>query len=137
MTGSVFTMPHALDEVEPMVRTLKMAVQDRLEKDAALRFEICVIEALTNHVAHRPLGQAGQSVTIMLRPQTGGVTVDILDPLGAPAFDPRDHAQALDAVDPQQEGGRGLGLILACADRVEYRAVEGRYRLSLGFDDAR
>lgn len=136
MKPAVFKMANALEEVEPMVLALKTAVEDKLTKEAVLRFEICVIEALTNHTEHAQPRQEKHPIEIVLRPRASGVTVDIFDPLGMPAFDLRDHALDLDAVDPMQEGGRGLGLILECADRVDYGARDGRNRLSLEFSDA-
>lgn len=136
MTNHVFKMANTLEAVDPMVLSLKAVVEGVLAKDGVMRFEICAIEALTNTVEHAPTTYKDKPIDIVLKQVDGEITLDIFDPEGAPPFDLNDHATDLSTIDPMAEGGRGLGLILQCADHVEYGDCSGRNRLSLGFNNA-
>lgn len=61
------------------------------------------------------------------------VRLEIFDPVGAPPFDLTAYATAQSEVDPMAESGRGLGLILRCADGVHYGLSGNRRRLALDF----
>ncbi|MHA6327064.1 ATP-binding protein [Roseivivax sp. CAU 1753] len=115
-----------------MVLTLCRQVEGRLSGVAQSRFGICLSEALTNLVLHAPTPHKEAVIDISLSIEKE-IVVELFDPKGAPAFDPREQASALLQVDPMAESGRGLGLIMECADRVEYGAVAKRNRLILGF----
>lgn len=135
MNSVAYTMANSLEAVDPMVLTLKAAVIGELDKTAVQRFEICVIEALTNAVKHGWVGKQREEIELSLHLKPNDAVVDILDPIDAPAFDLRDHATDLDNIDIFSENGRGLGLILQCADYVDYHEIDGRNRLTLGFSN--
>jgi serine/threonine-protein kinase RsbW len=126
-------MQKTLEDVDPMVMSLKAAVGMVLERDEVLRCEISVAEALTNIVAHATPKTADAYIDLIVTEIPQAVVIEIFDPAGAEAFDPRDHVTVLQAVDPMAESGRGLSLILKCADVVRYGPVDGRNRLSLAF----
>ncbi len=135
MTKAVFNMDNRIEAVDPMVLGLKARVEDSLVKEALLRFEICVIEALTNVVEHATPSSKEASVEIHLQNTDAGVVIEIFDLEGTAPFDLRDHVTDLSLVDEMAEGGRGLGLILQCADTVELGALSNRNRLYMSFDN--
>lgn len=126
-------MPTRLDSVDPMVLTLKGQLEGILSNEALCRFDICLSEALANLVLHAKTDINEALITVNLDIAEGVVTAEIFDPEGAQAFDIRDSARDLSEVDAMAESGRGLGLILECADSVDYGMVRGRNRLFLTF----
>lgn len=116
-----------------MVLTLKGQVETVLSDDALFRFEICLSETLANLVLHAKPAKPGAQIQVTLGIAKDRVTAEVYDPEGAAAFDIRDVAQNLSDVDVMAEGGRGLGLILECADQVDYGLVNNRYRLLMTF----
>lgn len=133
MTTLTFHMANRLDAVDPMVLTMKGQLATVLSDETLFRFDICLSETLANLVLHAKTAIPGSQVDVTLDIAIGRVTAEIFDPEGAAAFDIRDAARDLDDVDVMAEGGRGLGLILQCADVVDYGPVNNRYRLSLTF----
>lgn len=133
MTSHIFQMPNQLDAVDPMVLTLKRLLEGHLADEAQFRFDICVSEALVNLVVHAETREKDVPIDIRLDVTGDAVTIEIFDPADAPAFDLREKGRALAEVDAMAEGGRGLGLILECANRVDYGAVQQRNRLELSF----
>ena len=133
MTQTFFNMTNKLEAVDPMVLSLKAAVEGRLAKSTLFSFQICISEALTNVIEHAS-GSSDDKIEIVLHENQNEITVDVFDLEGAVPFDLREHATNLSTVDAMSEGGRGLGLIAEYADRVEYGPLDGRNRLSLGFD---
>ncbi len=126
-------MQNALEDVDPLVTSLKAVVCVALGPETAFRFEICVSEALTNLVKHAKPKTRGETIEITVTEQDEILVVEIFDPVGADAFDPRDHAADLETMDPLAEEGRGLGLIMQCADVVDYGLSGDRNRLALQF----
>lgn len=126
-------MPSRLDSVDPMVLTLKGQLEGILSNEALCRFDICLSEALANLVLHAKTDINEALITVNLDIAEGVVTAEIFDPEGAQAFDIRDSARDLSEVDAMAESGRGLGLILECADSVDYGMVRDRNRLFLIF----
>lgn len=135
MTALTFHMPNRLEAVDPMVLKLKGHLETVLSDETLFRFDICLSETLANLVLHAKPAKPGSQIDVTLDISNGSVTAEIYDPEGAAAFDIRDVAKDLDDVDVMAEGGRGLGLILECADKVDYGAVNNRYRLSLTFEE--
>lgn len=135
MSTLTFHMQNQLDAVDPMVLTLKGQVRSVLSDDALCRFDICLSETLANLVLHATTAIQGACVDVVLHIAQGTVVAEVFDPVGADAFDIRDRAHDLDDVDALAESGRGLGLIVECADAVDYGKVNDRYRLSLTFVD--
>jgi len=126
-------MQNDLGDVDRMVVALKTAVDGTLDSAAMFKFEICTSEALTNIVKHAAPIAKNASILVQLSEAESTLDVMIFDPAGAAPFDLRDHARDLDTVDPLAESGRGLGLIMQCADAVDYGSHDGRTRLILTF----
>lgn len=133
MSAVTFHMPNQLEAVDPMVLALKSHLQDKVADEALMRFDICMSEALANLVLHAKTEQKDAPIVMMLDFDGDVLTVDVFDPEGTEAFDIRKQARALSDVDVMAESGRGLGLILECADGVEYGPVQNRRCLSLKF----
>ncbi len=126
-------MPSRLDAVGPMVLTLKGQLEGILSDDALCRFDICLSETLANLVLHAKTNIKEAQIELTLVIGENVVAAEIFDPEGAQAFDIRDSARDLSQVDAMAESGRGLGLILECADSIEYGLVSDRNRLFLTF----
>ncbi|WP_305968701.1 MULTISPECIES: ATP-binding protein [unclassified Mameliella] len=133
MTVQTFHMSNDLEAVDPMVVALGRQVEGRLDGVAQSRFGICLSEALTNLVLHAETSNKDIPIQIHLTTTQHEVVVEVFDPVGAPAFDLRQHGNVLSQVDAWAESGRGLGLIMECADRVDYGPVARKNRLLLGF----
>lgn len=133
MTTTTFYMPRQLEAVDAMVLTLKGRLEGILTDDALFRFDLCLSETLANLVLHAKTAVSAAQIDVRLNIENGTVVAEIFDPEGAQAFDIRNSAQNLSEIDVMAESGRGLGLILACADAVDYGAVNHRNRLSLTF----
>jgi serine/threonine-protein kinase RsbW len=133
VTSKAFHMPNRLDAIDPMVLTLKGLLEGVLSQEALCRFDICLSETLANLVLHAKTKIKEAQIEISLTIGEHGVKADIFDPEGAQAFDIRDFACDLSEVDVLAERGRGLGLIMECADAVDYGMFRDRNRLSLSF----
>lgn len=133
MTARTFHMPSRLDAVDPMVMTLKGQLEGILSDEALCRFDICLSETLANLVLHAKTNIKEAQIELTLVIAENVVAAEIFDPEGAQAFDIRDSARDLSEVDAMAESGRGLGLILECADSIEYGLVRDRNRLFLTF----
>ena len=133
MINRSFHMKNDIEEVDRMVMSLKSVVKGILDSATAFRFEICLAEALTNSVKHSETYDKEMPIEVTLTETASALVVDVFDPVGARFFDICDHAKDLDSVDLMAESGRGLGLIVQCADAVTYGALEGRNRLALDF----
>lgn len=126
-------MPNQIEAIDPMVLTLKSHVDGALSGEALFRFDICLSEALANLVLHAETTDKSAPITVKIRHEADRLNASIFDPVGAEAFDIRDKARALDDVDALAESGRGLGLILECADEVNYGPTPDGNRLKLTF----
>lgn len=135
MTKQAFEMPNRLEAVSDMVLCLKAELGDALEFDAMMRLEICVTEALSNLAIHADTRKRDAPVVIKMSIEETSVAIEIFDPVGTMPFDPQLHAIPLEDVEPTAESGRGLGLILECADSVTYGSFQNRNRLSLFFEN--
>ena len=133
MTDLRFQMPHRLDDVDPMVMRLASEADHALPMEARFRFELSVCEALTNLVTHAKTDVKDAVIDIHLAIGDAEVSIEIWDPTGSAPFDLRAHAPDLSKVAPTLEGGRGLGLIMECADSVNYGPSEKQNSLKLTF----
>lgn len=116
-----------------MVLTLRSEVEDVLPVETLFRFELAVSEALANLAKHaRPLWD-GASVDIVLDVNPNHTCLEIYDPVGVDPFDTVAAAPDISDVALLAESGRGLGLIMTCADSVTYNQIDGRYGLTLCF----
>ena len=97
-----------------------------LAEDALIDFELAVVEAANNIVAH---GYAGSSGDIELRAvQDSGLLIELID-MGRPI--PAGLLDNPPTVGTDAERGRGLAIIRSCVDRLDYFSVEGANRLRL------
>lgn len=127
-------MPNRLESVDPTVLKV-LSHLEGIAADATLtRIRICLSEALCNLVIHARTEDPSEPIVIVLTKDGPGIGVEIFDPVGAEPFDLLSHARNLSEVDVMAENGRGLGLIVECADSVAYGPSDGRNRLALGFD---
>lgn len=133
MTRQVFQIPNRLDAVDPLALELEVAVAECVNAEVAFRFAVCVSEALTNLVKHAQPSNPDATICVYLMVSEDTVVIEIFDPDGVAPFDLRDHAKDLDEVEALAESGRGLGLIIACADAVDYGMVDAGMRLRLSF----
>jgi len=132
-----FHMQNDLGDVDRMVVALRSAVDGTLDSAAMFKFEICTSEALTNIVKHAAVTDKSEPILVQLSETEASLDVAIFDPIGTAPFDLRDHARDLDTIDPLAESGRGLGLIMQCADAVGYGSQDDRTRLILTFTKTR
>lgn len=133
MSQTAFSLPVRLDAVDDLVVTLKAGAEAALPDDRLMAMEIALTEALTNTVRHGCAELPGATITVTLAIDPEAVSVLIEDdgrPAPAGLFD---AGPALDDIDLMAESGRGIALILACSDGVDYRHEAGRNRLSLRF----
>ena len=133
MRSLTFHMPRRIDDVDPTVRALTSELEGYLSGEARLRFEITVSEALSNLVIHAKPATADATIDIHLALAADQVVVEIFDPEGAEPFDIKAHARDLSQIDLMAEHGRGLGIIIECADAVDYGSHADRNRLRLTF----
>lgn len=133
MTDFSFQMPNLLDDVDPMVMALAAKVDDVLPMEARFRLELSVSEALTNLVVHAKTDTPDAVINIHLKLGRESASLEIFDPTDAQPFDIRAHAPDLSKIDPGAEDGRGLALIMECADAVDYGPSAGKNRLKLTF----
>lgn len=135
MILGTFAMPATLERVDDTVIALKAEAADVLTGDMPLRLEICLAEALTNHIVHRSRETNEKIGDIELRKIPGGVSVSIFDAPGSDPFDIRDMNASFDDIPLLAESGRGVALILSCADHIRYEPCGPTKRLTLEFTE--
>ncbi len=136
MITSRHQVQNTLEQVDQLVKFLAARIRVALGPDTAFRFELCLSEALTNIVKHAKPNDRKGLIDVITTDRDDTVLVEIFDPVGTEAFDPRNHATDLENVDSLAEKGRGLGLIMQCADVVDYGRSGDRNRLALQFAKA-
>ena len=132
MDSRGFHVDCRLQAVDAAMAAVCAFVGDALAPEGLIRLEIAVTEALNNVVLHGgPPGGAEIGVTV--RKAAPGVLVEIRDPgrpvpagLFAAARDPA-------RIDPLAESGRGIALIAALSDALDYDSRDGTNRLTLRF----
>lgn len=126
-------MENCIDKIDAMILEIKPWVADILAENTKIRFEIAISEVLSNLVLHAHNCTQDGGIDIRLDIALDKVKIDIFDPEGASPFDLRTHVKKLSQVNPMAESGRGLGLIMECADDLNYGISAGRNRLRLYF----
>jgi serine/threonine-protein kinase RsbW len=114
----------AVRELAEVVR--EAARQAGLSDAGAIDLELAIVEAANNIVLHGYAGRAGEIE--MLACLDGGLGVELRDtgiPIPPERLADAPHA-AVDA-----EHGRGLAIIRACVDRMEYASAGGVNCLTL------
>ncbi|MGO4855631.1 ATP-binding protein [Phaeovulum sp. W22_SRMD_FR3] len=133
MSRSTFRMVAEIDAVDPLALALKAELADALSPDTLIRLEIALVEALTNIVVHGSAGNSGLLIDVLVAVDAAAVFIEIIDN-GLPA--PQgiyEQKPFLDEIDAMAESGRGVALILSCADAVRYRSDAGGNHLELRF----
>ena len=133
MKHHTFHMTNDLADLDRAILSMKTRVEGTLGTSSTFKFELGVTEALSNLIKHAHANDPAALIQIIIWDNETNVVVEIFDPIGAQSFDPRDHAKSLTSVDPLAESGRGLGLILQCADHIDYGRKADRMCLSLTF----
>lgn len=129
-----YTIPPSLDAVDPLVRRLDAELRDHLDPEVLFRAMLSVTEVLTNIVQHCQPRTPGAVIEVRLARNEAGATITVFEPEGAAPFDPRQAAGDPAGAEALAENGRGIGLIQACTDHIDYGAVAGRHRLCLRFE---
>lgn len=101
------------------------------------QIEVCVMEAANNCVVHAYKNESGHTVEVTVSRRDSDFRFEVWDqgrPMKAGTLQ-RDRAHLLE-LDPQEvsgapESGRGLAIIKAIMDSIEYTTLEGRNRLSM------
>jgi len=105
-----------------------------LPETALGEVELCVVEAVTNCIEHGYANQPGHPIEVRLATRADGVVITVLDQ-GQPIPEDRlpPPLEPVVPEDPMQlaEGGRGIFLLFAMMDRVEYERTEAGNRLTL------
>ena len=132
MDSRGFDVECRLQAVDAAMEKVCAFVGDALPPPDLVRLEIAVTEALNNLVLHGAL-PPGAGIGLTVRKAAPGVSVEIRDPgrpvpagLFAAAPDPA-------RIDPLAEGGRGIALIVALSDALDYDSRDGVNRLVLRF----
>ncbi len=94
----------------------------------AADLELAVAEAANNIVLHGTEGLQGQTMSVTICRVPGGVAITLKDKGRAI---PEGVLNAIIPPDLGAESGRGMGLIAACTDRVDYSATPEGNRLVL------
>lgn len=125
------TLSARLEEVDGATVAVRNEAARELSEPALIRLEIAVTEALTNIVRHGYSKPGGQ-IHLTCGEHGDGFVVTISD-AGRRVPEHLFTSPAHLPDDPLQESGRGVALILACADVVDYRRLGGRNELSMVF----
>lgn len=132
MDSRGFHVECRLESVDAAMEAVRAFVGDALAPEGLIRLEIAVTEALNNVVLHGRLPD-GAGIDMTVRKAGPAVCVDIRDP-GRPV--PADLFQAARdpaGIDPLEEKGRGIPLIVALSDALHYEGRDGSNRLTLRF----
>jgi len=119
----------ALQQVRLLARALRAIIEEHCPPAVAADMELAVVEWANNLVEHG-YGAAEGRITTLLRLEPDRLEIEVRD-RGLP-FDPRGGGEhGMDALDPEAESGRGLLLLQALVDELQYETVAGENRLRL------
>ncbi|MDO6670005.1 ATP-binding protein [Paracoccus sp. 1_MG-2023] len=121
-------------EIDHVLPKLRLALSPLLDADRLDCVEIVLAEALTNAVKHAQSSGTPEAIHLTAGREADHVWVEIVDAGNRSPGDLYDDLAAPDELDPMQVDGRGLSLIAALADHVEFEPAEGSNRLRLRFD---
>lgn len=132
MRARAFHVECRLAAIDTTMTELGAFLGDALAPEGAIRLEIAVVEALTNIVLHGRLAHdAGIDLLARTAPDT--VEIEIRDPGPPVPLRLFEDSADLDQIDPLAESGRGIALIKAMSDGLDYRIDRGANRLVLRF----
>ncbi|MFC0199413.1 ATP-binding protein [Paracoccus rhizosphaerae] len=122
----------SLEAVDTAMADLCAFAADALPIEGMIRLEIAVTEAMTNIVLHGDL-PAESTIDLLVRKAPEQVDVEIRDP--GPPIPPNLLQSSPDIadVDPLEESGRGIPLIKALSDALDYRSAGRSNCMTLRF----
>lgn len=132
MRSRAFHVECRLAAIDTTMGELGAFLEDDLAPETAIRMEIAVAEALTNIVLHGRLAHDA-GIDILARATPGAAEIEIRDPGPPVPLRLFEEAADLDRIDPLAESGRGIALIKAMSDGLDYRIAQGANRLMLRF----
>jgi serine/threonine-protein kinase RsbW len=119
-----------LARVAPWVGEL--ADEYDISGETRFAIELCLEEVLSNIVRHGYRGEAGRQISIDFSKRDGDLIFVVED--SAPHFEPLEPEdvvpESLDTITP---GGQGIRLLYRFAGSVKYERLDGRNRLTIGF----
>lgn len=86
--------------------------------------QLCLVEAVTNSIVHAYAGAAGHEVAVVVTLETDRVKLEVIDqgsPVPADKQNPEFSEPDPTDLDSLTEGGRGIYLIRALMDEVEFQ----------------
>lgn len=134
LSRTSFRIDGTLEEVGPLTEAVHGLATEVLDPDAAGEVELALMEALNNVIEHG--GKRGP-VDVHAELWSGEIRLEIVDqaePMPERAFlVASETPEDVFSGDPLQiaEGGRGIKLILACMDEVEYVSLPEGNRLRM------
>ena len=121
------TVPATLADVRLVAEFVRRrCAEEGLDELAQMDFELAAVEAANNIVIHGYAANAG-TMTVSLAANGKGTSV-VLEDHGMPMKVPARLEPASADLD---ESGRGLSIIAACTDRMDYASEGGVNRLVL------
>ncbi|MDB5541001.1 MAG: hypothetical protein JWQ89_2728 [Devosia sp.] len=124
------TIAATFGDVDAAAPTLVAEAAKRLSGERLACFEIAIVEALNNIVQHAYRDVPDASIGISIEQLPTALRVLLTD-RGAAA--PGETFSSASDAAPRAESGRGLSLILGCADELAYRSGPGGNELDLTF----
>lgn len=122
-------VPARLEEVRTLAEGLRQACAAAgMGDDAAFELELAMVEAANNIVMHGSVGRDDTEIVMEVRLAPGAVEVALTD-TGAPI--PANVLDLPGEVSDDSEHGRGIAIIRAFVDGIEYRSLDGVNRLLL------
>lgn len=108
-----------------------VCAETSLSPQQCRRVELCVVEAVNNCIRHAYRGRPGQEIAVTARLFADRLVIEVRDtgePMPARALE---AARSAGEPEPLAEGGRGVAIIKAVMDEVEYRSDAGVNTLTL------
>ena len=117
-------------ELASLVR--RICDEHNLPDETAEQVELVVVEAANNIIEHGYQGQPGNSVTLQIAVSKDAVVCELSD--SGISFDLAQATQTLsqnNEINTRLTSGRGIGIIAALVDRIEYSSQDGQNYLQL------
>ncbi|MGE0669145.1 MAG: ATP-binding protein [Sphingomonadales bacterium] len=122
-------VPAELEAVRLLGQELRKACEQAgMSEAAAFEIELAMVEAANNIVIHGYAGREGAEIGMDVRVEHGAMEVALTD-TGSPI--PAEAIAQTGAVGDDSEHGRGIAIILAFVDSMDYRSSDGFNRLLL------
>lgn len=123
------TLASRLKETDRVAAAVREACAEAgLEAEACADLELAAVEAANNIVVHGYAGRVDRTYTARIASGPAGVRLLFSD--GGISIPPEALAQT-EMPDWDSEAGRGMAIIRACVDELDYRCVDGENTLLL------